>query len=143
MPGGERGRFVEEEQLREAPGPQQRAAPPVAELEPARDPAAAVVAAADAPFVVVEAATVPVHQAARGVGDELAERRDPVLQRHPGIIANAESPPKRGTIGPAPSSRRKMSMSQLVDVVQTARSAAERYAWREAYEAYTSATRAI
>ena len=30
-------------------------------------------------------------------------------------------------------------MSQLVDVVQTARSAAERYAWREAYEAYTSA----
>src|SRR5829696_6769782 len=30
-----------------------------------------------------------------------------------------------------------MSMSQLVDVVQTARSAAERYAWREAY---TSAT---
>ena len=32
-----------------------------------------------------------------------------------------------------------MSMSQLVDVVQTARSAAERYAWREAYEAYTSA----
>jgi len=29
-------------------------------------------------------------------------------------------------------------MSQLVDVVQTARTAAERYAWREAYEAYTS-----
>src|SRR5215207_6170306 len=28
-----------------------------------------------------------------------------------------------------------MSMSQLVDGVQTARSAAERYAWREAYEA--------
>ena len=31
-------------------------------------------------------------------------------------------------------------MSQLVDVVQTARSAAERYAWREAHEAYTSTT---
>jgi class 3 adenylate cyclase len=30
-------------------------------------------------------------------------------------------------------------MAQVVDVVQTARSAAERYAWREAYEAYTSA----
>ena len=33
-----------------------------------------------------------------------------------------------------------MAMSQLVDVVETARSAAERYAWREAYEAYTSTT---
>jgi class 3 adenylate cyclase len=30
-------------------------------------------------------------------------------------------------------------MSQVVDPVQTARSAAERYAWREAYEAFTSA----
>jgi hypothetical protein len=40
----------------------------------------------------VEAATVPVDQAARGIGDELAQRRHPVLQRHPGIIANAELP---------------------------------------------------
>ena len=30
-------------------------------------------------------------------------------------------------------------MSQVVEVVQTARSAAERFAWREAYEAYSSA----
>ena len=92
MAGGERRRFVEEEELGEASGLQQRTALPAAELEPARDPAPAVVAAADAPFVVVEAATVPVDQAARGVCDELAQRCDPVLQRHPGIIANAESP---------------------------------------------------
>ena len=39
--------------------------------------------------------------------------------------------PKRGTI--------RKPMSQVVDPVQTARSAAERYAWREAYEAYTVA----
>ena len=67
MTGGERRRLVEEEELGEASGLQQRAALPAAELEPARDPAPSVVAAADPPGVVVEAATVPVDQAARGV----------------------------------------------------------------------------
>ena len=70
---------------------------PAAELEPARDPALPRSGGGSA-RLVVQAPAVAVHEPARGIGDELAERRDPVLQRHPGIIANAESPPKRGTI---------------------------------------------
>jgi hypothetical protein len=54
---------------------------PVAEAEPARDPSRAGVAATDPAVVVVQAPTVPVHEPARGIGDELAERRHPVLQR--------------------------------------------------------------
>jgi hypothetical protein len=83
MPGGEGGRLVEEEELREAPGLQERTALPAAELESASDPALAVVASADPAGVVVKAATVPVDQTARGVCDQLAQRCDPVLQRHP------------------------------------------------------------
>jgi hypothetical protein len=30
----------------------------------------------------VQAAAIPVHQAARGIRDDLTERRDAVLQRH-------------------------------------------------------------
>ena len=62
---------------------QQPAPLPAAELEAARDPAFAGVAPADAPGLVVEAASIAVDQAARGIGDQLAERRDPVLERHP------------------------------------------------------------
>src|SRR5262245_34379740 len=83
VPGGERGRLVEEEQLGEAAGPEQRAAPPALELEPAGDPALAVVPPADAARLVVQASAIPVDEAARRVGDQLAERRDPVLERHP------------------------------------------------------------
>ena len=82
VPGGERGRFIEKEQLGERAGLHQWSALPVAKLEPAGNPALAVVAAADAPGHVVEAAAVPVDQAPRRVGDELAERCDAVLQRH-------------------------------------------------------------
>ena len=82
MAGGERGRLIEKEQLGEAPGLHERAAVPVAEAEPAGDPASAVVVAPDASLAVVEAATVPVDQTAFGRGDQLAKWRDPVLQRH-------------------------------------------------------------
>ena len=82
VPPSEGRRFVEEEELREASGLQQRAALSAAELEPAGDPALAVVASADPPGLVVEAAAVSVDQAARGIRDEVAERSDTVLQRH-------------------------------------------------------------
>ena len=82
MTGGEGGRLVEEEELGEAARLEQRPALPAAELELAGDPAPAVVAPADAAALVVEAAAVAVDQAARGICDELAERRDAVLQRH-------------------------------------------------------------
>src|SRR5262245_54845104 len=82
VPGGERGRLVEEEELREAAGLHQRAALPAAKLEPARDPALAVEAASDPARRVVEAAAVAVDEAASRIRDKLAERRDAVLQRH-------------------------------------------------------------
>ena len=55
---------------------------PVLEDEATRDPAPHGVAPPDPPGVVVEAAAVPVDEPAAGIGDELAERRDAVLQRH-------------------------------------------------------------
>ena len=81
MAGRERSHLVEEEELRVAAGLLQRTSPPVAELEPARDPAFHREATADAALGVVEAAAIPVHEATGGVRDEIAERRDPILER--------------------------------------------------------------
>jgi hypothetical protein len=90
---GERGRLVQEEQLGEPAGLQQRRSMPIAEAEPARDPSRAGVATTDPASVVVEAATVPVHEPARGIGDELTERGDAVLQRHRGVPDPAPAHP--------------------------------------------------
>src|SRR5439155_794137 len=88
VPGRERGRLVEEEQLGEPPRLQQRLPPPAAELEPAGDPALRRRAPANPPVVVMEAAAIAIDEPAGGVGDELAERSDPVLQRHrPGRVS--------------------------------------------------------
>ena len=65
--GGERGRLVEEEQLREPARLHQRRTVPVAEPKPAGDPQLAVVVAADLAAVVMEAAAIAVHEAAFGV----------------------------------------------------------------------------
>src|SRR5687767_6016435 len=81
VPRCERCRLVEEEELGEAARLQQRPTLPATELEPAADPALAVEGPADAARLVVEAAPIPVDEAARGMRDELAERRDAVLQR--------------------------------------------------------------
>jgi hypothetical protein len=80
--GGERRRLVEEEQLREAAGLHQWLAMPAPEPEAASDPAPGGVVSADPTGSVVEAAPVAVHEPSRGVGDQLAERRDPVPERH-------------------------------------------------------------
>jgi hypothetical protein len=82
MARGEGGCLVEEEELREAPRLLEWVAVPAAELEAAGDPALARVAPPDTPRVVVEAPAVAVDEAAAGIGDELAERRHAVLQRH-------------------------------------------------------------
>jgi len=82
---GERGHLIQEEQLGEPAGLQQGHPMPVAEAEPARDPSRAGVAATDPAVVVVQAPTVPVHEPARGIGDELTEGGDAVLQRHRGV----------------------------------------------------------
>ena len=80
--GSEGSCFVEKEELGVAARLKERCAMPAAELEPAGNPAPAVVAATNAPVCVVQAASVAVHEAARRLSDELAERRDPVLPRH-------------------------------------------------------------
>ncbi len=80
--GCERGRLVEEEQLGEAAGLQQRRAMPAAEREPARDPPPDSEPPADVPLVVVQAAAVSVDEAASGIGDEVAEGSDAILSRH-------------------------------------------------------------
>ena len=80
--GRQRGGFVEEEQLGELARLQERMAVPSTEAQPARDPALAVEAAADLPICVVQAAPVAVDETARGIGDELAEGRDAVPERH-------------------------------------------------------------
>ena len=82
VPGGERRRLVEEEQLGELARLEEPRALPAAELEPARDPASRRPPPPDPPCVVVEATAVPVDETARGIGDEVAEGRDAVLQGH-------------------------------------------------------------
>ena len=82
--GGERRRLVEEEELREAAGLKQMLAAPASELEAAGDPALAGVPATDSAEGVVEAAAIAVYEAPGGVGNQLAERRDPVLARQRG-----------------------------------------------------------
>ena len=77
--GRHRRGLIQEEQLGEAARLQQRTTLPPAELEPARDPTANPVPAADDAIGIVQASAVPVHEPARGVGDQLAERRDTVL----------------------------------------------------------------
>jgi len=82
MAGGERGRLVEEEELREPAGLEEPRSPPAAKLEPAGDPAPPVVAPADAARLVVQTSAVAVDEATRRVGDQLAEWCHPILQRH-------------------------------------------------------------
>ena len=80
--GRERRRLVEEEELGELAGLQERRAVPAAELELARDPALAVEAPPDVPGVVVEAAAVAVDEPASLDCNELAEWRDAVLPQY-------------------------------------------------------------
>jgi hypothetical protein len=82
MTGRERGRLVEKEQLRELPRLLERFAVPAAKLKTAGDPAPGRPGAANPTALVVQAAAVTVNEAARGVRDQLAERRDPVLEWH-------------------------------------------------------------
>jgi len=80
--GGKCCRLVEEEQLGESARLEEALALPPPELQAAGDPASAVEAPPDRPVRVVEAAAVAVDKAPRRVGDQIAERRDPVLKRH-------------------------------------------------------------
>jgi hypothetical protein len=80
--GGERRRLVEEEELGEAARLQLVDPPAAFELEPAGDPPFDLEPSDDVPAPVVQTPSVAVHEPARGIGDQLAERRDAVLQRH-------------------------------------------------------------
>ena len=76
----ERGRLVEEEELRVTAWLEERSAGGRG-LEPARDPALHRVATANAALGVVERAAIAVHEASGRVRNQLAEGRDPVLKR--------------------------------------------------------------
>jgi len=82
VPGRERRRLVEEEKLGVPARLHQRRAAPVSKLQPAGDPAPAVVSPPDAAALVVQTASVAVHEAARRIRDQLAQRRNAVLERH-------------------------------------------------------------
>src|SRR4051794_19804736 len=82
VPGREGRRLVEEEQLRELAGLQERRAMPVLEAQATRDPTPAVVAPPDPALLVVQAAAVPIDEPAGRRGDQLAERRDAIPARH-------------------------------------------------------------
>ncbi len=77
----QRGRLVEEEELRVTAWLEERAPPAAAELEPARDPTLHRVATANAALGVVERAAIAVHEASGRIRNQLAEGRDPVLER--------------------------------------------------------------
>ena len=64
MPGRESRRLVEEEELREPAGLEQRCAPPPPELEPAGDPPLPAVPPPNAAVLVVQAAAVSVDETA-------------------------------------------------------------------------------
>jgi hypothetical protein len=83
---GERGGLIQEEQLGEPARLEQRRVVPSLEAEPACDPSLDRVPAADPASVVVEASAVPVDEAACRSRDQIAERRDPVLDRHDILI---------------------------------------------------------
>jgi len=91
VPGGERRRLVEEEELRKPSRLEQRFPPPAPELEAAGDPALAGEASPDPTCLVVKAATVAVDEAPRRIRDELAQRRHAVLQRHSDTVVGAGS----------------------------------------------------
>ena len=91
VPGCERGRLVEEEELGVTTRLQQLRAAASFELEPAGNPALDLKAAADHAVRVVQAAAVPVHRPARGIRDQVTERSDAVLQRH-GVRAHGVAP---------------------------------------------------
>jgi len=84
MPGGQRGRLVEEEQLGVAVGLHHRRAVAPFELEHAGDPLPGGPAAGPERAVrqMEGAATVAQHQAAVRRGDDLTLGRDSVLERH-------------------------------------------------------------
>ncbi len=82
--GSQRHRLIEEKQLGVGAGPHHLLAA-AAELDPAGDPVRVLPArGAEPALVVVQDAAVAHEQATRRMADDLAERRDPVLQRHPG-----------------------------------------------------------
>jgi hypothetical protein len=82
----QRRRLVEEEQFGVAAGRHRRAAP-VPEIERAGDPGPVLPAApAEAALAVVEDAAIAHQRATGGIGDDVARRRDAVLQRHRDVL---------------------------------------------------------
>ena len=91
MPGLERRRLVEEEELRELPGCRSGELPTLKTSRHAIQRFAGK-APADMPGLVVQAPAVPVDEPASGIGDEFAERCHPVPRRHATRVAAVKDP---------------------------------------------------
>jgi hypothetical protein len=85
VPGGEGGRLVQKEEAGIASG-RHRLAPTPPELEPARDPATAVMVPADPAILPVKPATIAKDESSLTRLDQLSHRRDTVAQRHQTIL---------------------------------------------------------
>ena len=81
MPGGQRGCFVEKEELR-IPLWLHHGPMPAAQFQKARDPAPDLPRPHDPPRVVVKNTAVAHHKPATGERHDITERRNSVLQRH-------------------------------------------------------------
>jgi uncharacterized protein (DUF1810 family) len=95
MPGSQRRRLVEEEQLGVSPGRHQLCPTSVTEPKPAGNPSPGRVPPADLAMLVVQAAPVAVHEPPVGGGDQVAEGRYPVLERHTSQAKQARPPEVR------------------------------------------------
>ena len=81
MAGGERRRFIQEEKFGVRARLHNRTMPP-AELDQAGNPALHLGLSHDAAAIIVQDAAIAHHQPAPRQGEDLAVRRDAVLQRH-------------------------------------------------------------
>jgi hypothetical protein len=90
VPGGEGGRLVQKEETG-VTARRHRLAPTSPELEPARDPAAAIVGPPDPPILPVKPAAVAEDQSSLTRLDQLSERRNTVSQRHQTFLDRSEN----------------------------------------------------
>ena len=103
MAGRQRGRLVEEEQLRVAAGRHEWGPTPSAKLQATGDPSLGCVEAANRAGVIVKAPAVAVDEASLGGRDQISQRRHAVLTWHAFRLARARARPRNAySGGPVP-----------------------------------------
>ena len=137
--GGERGRLVEEEQLGEPARLHQRRAVPAAERSRHAIQRRPLKRRRMRPGLVVQAAAVAVDEAARRVGDQLAERGDAVLQGHRSRVVCAVMAPEANWAGnhgyrartAAPAGHRSSELQEIVAAAPRVRVLGSRHSFND------------